>query len=371
MGWFADEPGGLNRIYAGLLNSLPAEGLSVRGLVAGSDAAAAAPPVLEFFARREAPMWQRLYACHRSLAMALRSHAVDVVAAHFALYALPAVRLLRDRQFVFHFHGPWAGESRVEGTGAVGVGVKRAIEGLVYGRANRFITLSDAFAGILVRDYGIARERIDVIPGGIDAARFNVATTRAEACALLGLPPDRPLVLSVRRLIRRVGLERLIDAMTTVRSRVPEALLLIAGVGPIREELEALVRERDLRNHVRFLGFVGEHLLPQLYRACAVSVVPSLSLEGFGLPTLESMAAGTPVLVTPVGGLPETVMALDPALVLPDTSSVALAEALTRALREPGSLPTAAACVGHVRANFDWPVISAKVRSVYQTTGRN
>ena len=64
-------------------------------------------------------------------------------------------------------------------------------------------------------------------------------------------------------------------------------------------------------------------------------------------------------------------MALDPALVLPDTSSAALADALTRALRDPHSLPTAAACTGHVRDNFDWPVISAKVRTVYQTTGRH
>ena len=63
---------------------------------------------------------------------------------------------------------------------------------------------------------------------------------------------------------------------------------------------------------MRLLGFVAEEDLPWLYRACDISIVPSVALEGFGLPTIESLAAGTPVLVTPIGGLPETVSELDP-----------------------------------------------------------
>jgi glycosyltransferase involved in cell wall biosynthesis len=77
------------------------------------------------------------------------------------------------------------------------------------------------------------------------------------------------------------------------------------------------------------------------------------------------LAAGTPVQVTPVGGLPEVVSELAPELVLPDTSPPALAEGLLAALNGRLPLPSAEACQDYVRARFDWPVIAARVRDVY------
>ena len=73
------------------------------------------------------------------------------------------------------------------------------------------------------------------------------------------------------------------------------------------------------------------HQLPLAYRAADLTVVPTVALEGFGLIAVESLAAGTPVLVTPVGGLPEVVAALSPALVLAATGSAPLADAVIRA----------------------------------------
>jgi glycogen synthase len=367
MGWFPEEPGGLNRMYAGLLGALESVGdAAIQGLVAGSASATMrAPASLSFFAKREASALQRLRACRRVVSGALAANHVDVVAAHFSLYAIPILDLLRGRQFVFHFHGPWASESRAEGESSVGVAVKRRIESCVYDRADRFITLSSAFAHILERQYGISPEQVFVVPGGVDASRYNVLASRRAAREKLQLPLDRPLIVSVRRLIHRVGLEGLIDSMVEVRRQVPEALLLIAGRGPLARELEERVAGRGLKDHVKLIGFVAEEDLPWLYRASDVSIVPSTTLEGFGLPTIESLAAGTPVLVTPVGGLPETVASLDPSLVLPHAGSSALVEAISAALLNPGKLPSAERCVQYVREHFDWPVIAKKVLAVY------
>jgi glycosyltransferase involved in cell wall biosynthesis len=367
MGWFGEEPGGLNRMYAGLLGSLEGNGVAVRGLVAGSPKATVpAPASLSFFAGRETSALRRIQACRRAVCEALKSNDVEIVAAHFALYALPVLDLLHKRRFVFHFHGPWASESQAEGENRFSVMVKRTIEARVYRRADRFIVLSSAFAQILDRQYRIPRERIFIVPGGVDANRYCVNGTRQEARARLQLPTDRPLIVSVRRLIHRVGLEGLIDAMAEVRKTVPEALLLIAGRGGLEGELTARIAARGVQDHVRLLGFVAEDDLPALYRACDLSIVPSVALEGFGLPTIESLASGTPVLVTPVGGLPETVAELDPELVLPDATAASLADAISHALRNLGRLPAPEICARYVREHFHWPVIARKVLEVYE-----
>jgi glycosyltransferase involved in cell wall biosynthesis len=340
-------------------------GARVQGLLAGS-AAADSPGNVAFFARRSAPTLHRMKACRAAVSSVLRTEGADVVVAHFAPYALPLLDLLGDLPFVFHFHGPWAGESRAEGDGSLSVAMKRVIERRVYRRANRFVVLSRAFASILQHQYGVPLERIFIVPGGVDADRYTVMATRHAARERLRLPQDRPLIVSVRRLIRRVGLESLIDAMREVRRTAPDALLLIAGRGPQAAELQGRIAALGLADHVRLLGFVAEEELPWLYRAADFSVMPSVALEGFGLPTIESLAAGTPVIVTPVGGLPETVLELDPALVTANCGAPAIADALIFALRHMEGLPTTDACMRFVRENFHWPVIARKVLAVYE-----
>ena len=122
--------------------------------------------------------------------------------------------------------------------------------------------------------------------------------------------------MTVRRLARRMGLENFIDAVDQLRKKEPSILAVLAGTGPLANELAALVEQKQLQEHVKLAGFVPDADLPLAYRAADLSVVPSIALEGFGLIVLESLAAGTPVVVTPVGGLPEVVSGLFPELIL-------------------------------------------------------
>lgn len=162
-----------------------------------------------------------------------------------------------------------------------------------------------------------------------------------------------------------MGLEGLISAMAEVHRRFPEALLLIAGKGMLSKELEHRIRSLGLGGHVRLLGFVPDRDLPLAYRAADLSVVPTVALEGFGLIAVESLAAGTPVLVTPVGGLPEVVSGLSPDLVLPGSGAIPLAEGIGAALSGELALPNPEACQDFVRARYDWSVIAARTREVY------
>ena len=367
LGWFPEQSGGLNRVYYDLMRFLPQIGVGVCGLVAGSpDLAARTGGQVAAFAAGSASLPLRWRNARREALHLLSDRAPSLVASHFALYTVPVARRLRKHPFVVHFHGPWARESAVEGQGRLATWSKYLLELHVYRQARRFIVLSTAFQDILHRSYGIPLERIRIVPGGVDLGRFAQGLTRAEARQHLGWPSDRPLVLTVRRLQPRMGLTNLIDAMEQVRAQVPEALLLIAGDGTLAGELAARIDSLGLYNHVRLLGFVPDDDLPLAYSAADLTVVPTVSLEGFGLITIESLAAGTPVLVTPVGGLPEAVAGLAADLVLPGSDAAALADGLTNALRGTMPLPEAAACRAYARTHHSWPVIAQRIRDVYE-----
>lgn len=366
MSWFPEQAGnGLDRMYYGLVRHLPEVGVRVRGLVAGSSGVARSPHAVQAFASEHAPLLTRLRGVRRRVKAEQGRAPVDLVASHFALYTAPVLDAIADVPLVVHFHGPWAAESAAEGANPLAAWVKGLVERLVYRRGTRFIVLSEAFRDVLHRQYGVDLRRIRIVPGGTDVDRFDTGRSRVEAREALGWPKERPILLSVRRLARRMGLENLIDAMVHVRQAVPDVQLYIAGKGPIEAELTARIRAAGLQDHVALLGFVPDDALPLAYRAADVSVVPTVALEGFGLITVESLAAGTPVLVTPVGGLPEVVRDLSEALILESPAPDVIAPRLVDVLQGRADLPSDAACQRYARQTFDWPVIARKTRAVY------
>lgn len=367
MGWFPESgANGLDRMYYGLARSLPEAGVDVRGWVTGDGSVSDdSEGRIRAFECADASLGGRLWAIRNAMRRNGALDEVDVVASHFALYTAPLVDLIRHRPLIVHFHGPWAAESAVEGASRLRVYAKRRIEQLVYRRADAFVVLSNAFGEVLAGEYGVDPELIRVVPGGVDVSRFAPATSTRRARLLLDLPVDRPIVVSVRRLVHRVGLELLVDAVDHLRTREPDVLLLIAGRGPLADRLEQRIRDLDLSRHVRLLGFVPENHLPLLYRAADVSVVPSTSWEGFGLVAAESLAARTPALVTPVGGLPEVVRPLSEALIVEDATPEALTDGLCGVLDGRRRVPSGPECEHYARTHFDWPVIARKTRDVY------
>lgn len=366
LGWFPESHGGAENVFYHLAGHLPDAGFSVFGLVLGSGAAEVeSGRRVASFAPPTASLPRRIAAARAGVGAALDRHDPDLVASHFALNTVAALPALRHRPLVVHFHGPWALESAAEGAGPLAVRLKFLVERLVYRRAARFIVLSSAFETILRERYRVPDDRIHRVAGGVDAARFAVAEDRRAARAALGWPQDRPVILTVRRLVRRMGLPALLDAMAELRARVPDALLMIAGRGPEETALRERIQGLGLEDRVRLLGFVPDARLPLAYRAADLCVMPSQALEGFGLTALESLAAGTPVLVTPVGGLPEVVEGLDGDLVLEGRGAQALAAGLAEALTGRRRLPDSEACRDHARRHFDWPVIAARVGRVY------
>lgn len=367
MGWFSEEAGGLSRYASGLVSAHSRGGDEGRMLVTGSaQVESASQGLARPFSSRDASIFDRLRGARRELARELERFGPDVCTFHFALYARPSLGLVRGRPWVFHFHGPWAMESSAEGAPRLATLAKTAlVEKPVYRSAPRLVTLSRFFADILRDSFGVPEERIRVVPGGFDPMAFAANPSMVQAKEILGLPLDRPLLVCVRRLARRMGLENLVDAMAIARKTHPDLLLAIAGKGPIAAELARRIEAKGLTENVKLLGFVPDRHLPALYSAAEFSIVPTVSLEGFGLIVAESLACGTPVIATRAGALPELLEGFSPQLLSASPSPIDLARVIDGALRGSVAKPEASACREHARG-WSWDEVVPKLKRVYQ-----
>jgi len=363
--WFAPGSGGLDRVYRDLVHTLPDQGVKLRGLVLGP------PEVAELtggrvraFGRGDRLLPMRLLRARRAVAEAIADEAPDVVAAHFALFAAPALDLLGRQKLVMHFHGPWADEAAEEGAGRLGQALRHRLECAVYTRATRVITLSQAFANLAQARYGVPADRLRVVPGSVELERFAPARSKVSARAALGWPPQGQVLLAVRRLVRRMGLDRLIAAMPAICAAVPDVTLMIAGRGAEENRLKIAAATSGVAHRIRFLGFLPEADLPLAYRAADINVVPSRALEGFGLTAAEALAAGTPSLVAPVGGLPEVVAPLSPRCVFASSETPDIATGLIAALR--GALPGEEACLHYARTRFSASRVAEETGLIYR-----
>jgi glycosyltransferase involved in cell wall biosynthesis len=210
---------------------------------------------------------------------------------------------------------------------------------------------------------GADPDRTAVVPGGVEA-RFRAASPDAVAELRTRLDLNTPFILSIGMIEPRKNWQGLIRAYSEARVRhhLPHRLVL---AGPRGWLWESIFEERDrspFRNDVVFLGFVPDADLPTLYTAADLFAFPSF-YEGFGLPPLEAMACGTPVVVSDAASLPEVVG--DAGLTVAADDVDALAEALARVLLD-ASLHASLRDAGLARAaTFTWQVAAERLLDIY------
>lgn len=359
----ATRPGGLNRYLAALLAAERRAGIDAAAVVLADGG-----PLDDAMhaVSTHGSVWARARRVDRAVASLGR---VDVADVHFAGTAVVAVvaGALRRTPVVVHFQGPWADESLAAGGHRPAATAKRLIERAVYRRAARFVVLSDAFAATLEGRYGVAPWLVDVIAPGVDLDRFAPGD-RAAARREAGLSQGR-VVVSVRRLVPRMGLDVLVRAWHAAAPAVDDRLVIV-GEGPERASLHELATSLGVAATVELRGAVGDDALVSLYRAADVTVVPSVALEGYGLVVLESLACGTPVIGTDAGGLAQAIEALGqgPCVAAGDVDG--LAARLRAALAAPEGLPSAASCRAAAAAH-GWAEVAHRHEDLYRLAMRH
>ncbi|OUL22313.1 glycosyltransferase family 4 protein [Nostoc sp. 106C] len=367
MGWFPETPGGLERYIYELTHQLAANQDYVELCGVGLPKTIINTSIkLTNLAEPDTVIWRRLWSIRTNFKKT-RVGKPDAINLHFALYSFPILDILpKEVPITFNFHGPWASESQEEVDNQIlSVLLKRwLIEKSTYKRCDRFIVLSKAFGKILHQQYQVPWKKIHIIPGGVDVNKFQANLSPQEARNKLGWPDSRQILFTSRRLVYRVGLDKLLEALAIIKPKIPDVWLAIAGRGHIQAALQQQAKELGLEDNVKFLGFLPDEQLPLAYQAADLTIMPSQSFEGFGLAIVESLACGTPVLCTPVGGMPEILEPLSPDLITDSTEVSAIAEKLEQVLLGSILIPSREACHQYAATNFNWHKIAQQVRQV-------
>jgi glycosyltransferase involved in cell wall biosynthesis len=288
---------------------------------------------------------------HRAIlhmASAIKERGIELVHAHqytpFFYGALGARLSGRAPKVIFTEHGRHFPDV---------VGAKRRF-------VNRWVLdrLADRVNGVcafsvraLSDNDGFRHARIEVIPNGIDAARYGTALDRRAARIRLCLDPDRRAIVHIARFHPVKDQTTLLRAFAALAASNAETDLVLVGDGPLRTELESLSCELGIAHRVHFLGIRDD--VPEVLAAADVFVLSSLS-EGASITLLEAMASSLPVVVTDVGGSPEIVRDTVDGLLTPRGDADAMARAIRRLLDDP----SAASSMGRSGAT--------RIRSVYR-----
>ncbi len=236
-------------------------------------------------------------------------------------------------------------------------------------KANRILTVSEASKRDILHFFDVPADKVSVIHNAIDERFLTPANTERMDLVRQRYQLDHPFVLYVGNIKPHKNIERLIDAFGRARSQCPGHLQLVIIGDEISKYpgLRQSVHKHRLDKHVRFLGFQPMETLAAVYRLARAFVFPSL-YEGFGLPPLEAMACGSPVVTSNVSSLPE--VAGGAALLVDPYDADSIADGIVRAVSDE-ALRADLIRRGLERArSFSWTQSVRRIHQIYMEVAR-
>ena len=353
--FFPDHPGGMARVAWDCARAFRAAGYDARMLCFAHDPALAntersidgvsvltiprpqAHAINPFRARRF------IQAAQKAVMHMTREALPSLVHAHSVFMGVAGLRALgHEVPMLFTVHSPIVHEQRVNWSqqgpagrikSFAGIPYLRSLEREVLRHARVRHCLSRYTTRLLREEYGTDFDPT-VIPHWTDD-RWRRTRPKAEARRQAGLPAEGPIFLSVRQLRYRYGIDTAVKAFG--KAGLPAGTFVIAGAGADEAALRTLAAQQPHPDKIRFMGRVSDEVLRLLYEAADYFVLPTRSLECFGLIILEAYGYGLPVLATEVAAIPELVAAVSPQMLVPPDDVDAMAQAMQRVV--DGSLP--------------------------------
>ncbi|MDM8535875.1 glycosyltransferase family 4 protein [Desulfobacterales bacterium HSG17] len=207
--------------------------------------------------------------------------------------------------------------------------IRKYIESFCMKKACKIVVLSCYMKKKAEIIHKIPENIIAVNSGGVDLERFKLVLNQENLKRELNFPKGKVHLLTIRNLEPRMGLDNLLKAVSILKNKI-DVYLVIGGHGSQRKILVNMIEELDLKNHVVMPGYIPSDLLPVYYGSSDFFILPTQNLEGFGLVTIESMACGTPVLGTPVGGTKEILSGFNTQFIFKDSSPNSMARGIEK-----------------------------------------
>ena len=211
------------------------------------------------------------------------------------------------------------------------------------------------------------RDKIVVIPNGINLRDFDIPYTKEECRRKLRLPRDKKILLFFGYLSPYKGPDVLVRTMSRVVKDVPDTELVFVGKGVMKNELEMISKRLGVEKNVKFAGFVEESLKALYYKAADVFVLPStMSTESFGIVNLEAMACSLPIIASRIGGVPDVVKDGENGLLVPPRDSEKLADAIIYLLENKGIRERMGKNGRKKVEDYSWERIAEETEKVYE-----
>ncbi len=208
----------------------------------------------------------------------------------------------------------------------------RRLEKKVYRSADKFLVLSHFMQSRLSTFFQISSDLITVSPGGVDIPDVCSSEKRGELRS--SLKWEGPIVMTLRNLVTRTGVDLLVEAAAILKSDFPDLKWCVVGRGELLGSLQDLSKELGVSDRVEFTGYLSEAEVKKRMHAADLFILPTRDLEGFGLVTLEANACGLPVVATPVAANKEVVPSLPLNLLADNVTAEALAVAVYKMIEE-------------------------------------
>lgn len=297
----------------------------------------------------------------------------DVIHAHDWLVAFAACELRNvfRSPLVVTMHATERGRGGGHLLGDM-AGAIHSTEQWLVGEAQRVIVTSEYMAGQVRGEFGVAADRVHVVPNGVDTARFD----RYEGVDLSSFrrsyaSPEEKIVFSIGRVEYVKGWHVLLEAVPRVLACCPQTRFVVAGNGGELEHLRCRAGALGIASQVSFTGSISDEERDRLYRVADAAVFPSL-YEPFGIVALEAMAARCPVVVSAVGGLQEVVRCYETGITVYPGDADSLAWGILQVLTQPERAQAwAAAAYRLVREQYHWDRLAALTVAVYERAQRD
>jgi glycosyltransferase involved in cell wall biosynthesis len=230
--------------------------------------------------------------------------------------------------------------------------------------ADKIITISQATKDYVLR-LGAKPSKITVIYNGVDLVRFRLLPQKREEIRRKhGIPKDAVVVLTVRRLVYKNGVDTLLECANIAVKANPKIVFLVVGKGPDMDSVRNQAAQLSIEANFKLAGFVSDEDLPFYYNAADFFVLPSKSGEGLPLVAAEAMACGLPVVATNVGGISEILMR-DFGCLVPANQPQALADAVLR-FAAVDFAPRRGELRARVEEKFGWDANVQRLIGIYE-----